>query len=255
MKHDSNSAVESQPAEQAKQAESTEQAQPSEQPQPSGQMGVIYKITNTLNGKGYVGQTRQKLNRRINGHKNSNKKYGVDAAISKYSWENFTVEIIEECPVEQLNEREIFWIAEFNSKVPNGYNLTDGGDGGSNPSEETRKRMSVAKKGKPSPLKGKSLSDEARANISANHADVSGEKNSFYGKHHSDESRAKMSAAKKGKPHKPHSPETCAKIAASNKGKHSQNKGKHLSEEHRAKIAVARKAFWARKKAVENGGK
>lgn len=221
MKHDSNSAVESQPAEQAKQAESTEQ------PQPAGQMGVIYKITCLVNGKSYVGQTRQKLNRRISGHKTCKVKRGIDAAIDLYKWENFTVEVLEECPVELLNEREIFWIAKLNTKVPNGYNLTDGGDNSLNPSDETR------------------------AKISANHADFSGEKNGFYGKHHSEETRAKMSAAKKGKPHKPHSPETCAKIAASNKGKHSQNKGKHLSEEHRAKIAVARKAFWARKKLEE----
>ncbi|MBR3746662.1 MAG: GIY-YIG nuclease family protein [Selenomonadaceae bacterium] len=225
MKHDSNSAVESQPAEQAKQAESTEQAQP----QLSGRMGVIYKITCLVNGKSYVGQTRQKLNRRIIEHKrdSSRGRPGIDAAIAKYGWENFTAEIIEECPVELLNEREIFWIAKLNTKVPNGYNLTDGGDNSLNPSDETR------------------------AKISANHADFSGEKNGFYGEHHSEETRAKISAAKKGKPHKPHSPETCAKIAASNKGKHSQNKGKHLSEEHRAKIAVARKAFWARKKLEE----
>ena len=182
-------------------------------------VGVIYKITNTLNGKSYVGQTRQKLNRRISGHKSSKKKFGVDAAIAKYGWENFTAEVIEECPVEQLNAREIFWIATLGTKTPNGYNLTDGGE-------------------------GKAPSLETRAKISANHADVSGKNNPFYGKHHSEETCAKMSAAKKGKPHKPHSPETKAKISAS-------EKGKKLSEETRAKI----KAAWARrKKAVENGG-
>ena len=208
-------------------------------------VGVIYKITNTLNGKIYVGQTRQKLSRRINGHKSSKKIFGVDAAIAKYGWENFTAEVIEECPVEQLNEREIFWIAELGSKVPNGYNLTDGGDGALNPSPETRARMSAARKGKPSPNKGKKLPEEQKAKISANHADVNGEKNGFYGKHHTKETCAKMSAAKKGKSHKPHSPETRDKIAKS-------NKGKKRSEETRAKIKVA----WARrKKAVENGGR
>ena len=207
-------------------------------------VGVIYKITNTLNGKPYIGQTRQKLNRRISGHKSSKKNFGVDAAITKYGWENFTVEVIEECPIEKLNEREIFWIAELGSKVPNGYNLTDGGDGALNPSPETRARMSAARKGKPSPNKGKKLPEEQKAKISANHADVNGEKNGFYGKHHSEETCAKMSAAKKGKPHKPHSPETKAKISAS-------EKGRKLSEETRAKI----KAAWARrKKAVENSG-
>lgn len=123
--------------------------------QQGGVTGVIYVITNTLNGKQYVGQTRQKLSRRISGHKHSKIKRGVDAAIAKYGWKgNFTVEVIETCPVDKLDEREIFCIATLNSKVPNGYNLTDGGDGNINPSEETR------------------------AKISANHADVSGKKKS-----------------------------------------------------------------------------
>lgn len=136
-------------------------------------MGVIYKITNKINGKLYVGQTRQKLNNRIKGHKHSKVKRGVDAAIKKYGGENFSIEVIEECPVESLDEREIFWIAKLNSKAPNGYNLTDGGDGGgSNPSKETR------------------------AKISANHADVSGEKNPFYGQKHSEETRAIISATR-----------------------------------------------------------
>ena len=42
-----------------------------------------------------------------------------------------------------LNEREIFWIAKLNTKVPNGYNLTDGGEGLVNPSDETRAKMSA----------------------------------------------------------------------------------------------------------------
>ena len=201
MRDNSSSAVESQP-----------------------RTGVIYKITNALNGKCYVGQTRQKLNRRLNGHKSNKGKSAIDAAIKKYGWENFTVAVIEECPVEQLDEREMFWIAALNTKIPNGYNLTDGGLCNSNPSEETR------------------------AKISAHHADFSGEKNGFYGKHHSEEARAKMSAAKKGKSHKPHSPETRAKISASSKGKHSQNRGRKHTTETRAKIAVARKAYWAKKK-------
>ena len=210
--------------------------------------GVIYRITNKLNGKSYVGQTRQKLSRRISGHKSSKVKRGIDAAIAKYGWENFTVEVIEECSVERLNAREKFWIAALNSKAPNGYNLTDGGDGGLNPSKETRLRMSLAKKGCISWFKGKKMSAEQKAKVSANHADVRGEKNSFYGKRHTEEARAKMSLAKKGKSHKPHSQETRAKIAVSNKGKHSHNKGKHLSEETKAKMSAARKAYWARKK-------
>jgi len=88
--------------------------------------GVIYKITNLLNGKIYVGQTIN-FQHRIHCHKCSNRT-GVDAAIKKYGWENFKIEVIEECPIEKLDEREIFWIFELNCKSPNGYNLTNGGD-------------------------------------------------------------------------------------------------------------------------------
>ncbi len=59
------------------------------------QTGVIYKITNLTNGKIYVGQTRQKLSRRISGHVHSKKKFGIDAAIRKYGIDNFKVEVIE----------------------------------------------------------------------------------------------------------------------------------------------------------------
>ena len=54
----------------------------------------------------------------------------VDRAIKKYGLENFKAEVIEECKTtDELLEREKYWIAKLNSKYPNGYNLTDGGDG------------------------------------------------------------------------------------------------------------------------------
>ena len=91
MKDNNNSAVESQQAD-------------------GVAMGTIYSITCLINGKLYVGQTRQPLKRRISQHKCDSKKRakcGVDAAIRKYGFENFTVKILEVCPVEMLNEREI----------------------------------------------------------------------------------------------------------------------------------------------------
>ena len=91
--------------------------------------GVIYKITNLINGKSYVGQTVQPLKERIAQHRYHDELY-VDHEIRKYGWKNFTVEILEECTShEQLNEREIFWIARLNTKHPGGYNMTDGGAG------------------------------------------------------------------------------------------------------------------------------
>ena len=92
-------------------------------------VGVIYLITNLLNGKKYVGQTIQRLNIRMNHHRRGGDLY-IDRAIRKYGRENFKVEVLEECyTVEQLNEREKFWIIELNCKHPNGYNHTDGGEG------------------------------------------------------------------------------------------------------------------------------
>ncbi|MBR1645437.1 MAG: GIY-YIG nuclease family protein, partial [Selenomonadaceae bacterium] len=203
MSNHNNSIDESQQAKQAEQLQPSEQqANSAEQPQLSGQPGVIYKITCKLNGKGYVGQTKQTLEARIHGHKSHSKiaKDGVDAAIEHHKWENFTVEVLEICHVELLNEREIFWIAKLNTKVPNGYNLTDGGSGtcGRSPSPEARAKIAEKLKGRPSPLKGKPLSKEHKAKLSANHADFSGENHPFFGKHHSLETCAKLSAANTG---------------------------------------------------------
>ena len=87
---------------------------------------IVYKIENRVNGKIYVGRTIRTLNTRIYQHKHNNKSL-IGRAIQKYGWENFSVEIIEECDTfEKLVEREIYWIKKLNSKVPNGYNIVDG---------------------------------------------------------------------------------------------------------------------------------
>ena len=246
-------------------------------------LGTIYKITCLISGKSYVGKTKRKLEKRICEHKCNDSKgtSAIEVAIQKYGWEgNFSYEVLEVCPIEQLNEREIFWIAELNSKSPHGYNLTDGGEGLVNPSAETRAKMSAnhpdisgeknpnygkktppetcakisaSNKGKNKGKKRKPFSAEHKAKISANHADVSGENNPNYGKKPSLETLAKMSASKTGENNpnygKPRPPETCAKISAKLKGKPSPLKGRKRSPETIAKI----KATWARKK-LENGG-
>ena len=127
---------------------------------------IIYKIINKLNGKIYVGQTRRPLKERIAEHmRQSRRKSYIDRAIKKHGIENFEISIIEECSsIEEMNEREIFWIKELNCKVPNGYNITDGGLGrivtdeekankskaqkGHSVSEETRRKISIANTGK-----------------------------------------------------------------------------------------------------------
>lgn len=88
----------------------------------------IYKITNKINNKIYVGKHLDKSNSIDNYMgsgvvlKNAQKKYGI---------ENFSKEILEECSKEDANQRERFWISKLNSSNHNvGYNITQGGDGG-----------------------------------------------------------------------------------------------------------------------------
>lgn len=90
--------------------------------------GFIYKITNKVNGKCYIGQTRYTVEFRWRQHKNSKDDLVLHRAFRKYGIENFLFETIEECNVDKLNEREMYYIAEYNS-FKDGYNMTVGGDG------------------------------------------------------------------------------------------------------------------------------
>ena len=88
----------------------------------------IYKIPNRLNWKIYVGQTKQPIEKRFLQHSKADSPLGQ--AMQDCGLENFTIEVIEECETpEQANERERFWIRVLKSKMPNGYNRTNGGEG------------------------------------------------------------------------------------------------------------------------------
>lgn len=115
-------------------------------------MGEIYKITNLVNGKCYVGKTKHESILRwkdhINGYHPSSL---IHKAIMKYGVDEFSFEVIESNVSEELlNELEIYYISKYNSKNPNGYNLTDGGDGGLGliVTNETRQKLSQMRKGK-----------------------------------------------------------------------------------------------------------
>lgn len=93
----------------------------------------IYKIQNKINGHIYIGQSKN-IEARIRSHINSSfnnndKDYNmiIHKAIRKYGEKNFTYEIVEECLLSELNEKEIYWINYYNS-FHNGYNATTGGD-------------------------------------------------------------------------------------------------------------------------------
>lgn len=90
--------------------------------------GYIYKITNKVNGLSYIGQTRYTVEFRWRQHQHKYDGCYFHNAIQKYGAENFTVETLEECEVSQLDSREIYYIAKYNT-FEKGYNLTIGGGG------------------------------------------------------------------------------------------------------------------------------
>ena len=91
----------------------------------------IYRIVNNINQHCYIGQSINIESRWVH-HKNYPKQsshYPLYQAFEKYGIENFTFEIIEECPSNELDEKEIYWIQYYNSYY-NGYNQTTGGKSG-----------------------------------------------------------------------------------------------------------------------------
>ena len=94
---------------------------------------IIYKITNKINGKIYIGQTVNTLNHRWNQHIRETfsikKRTYFHNAIAKYGVDAFIVEVIEEVDtVEKMNEREVYWISFYQSNDKRyGYNIDAGG--------------------------------------------------------------------------------------------------------------------------------
>lgn len=95
--------------------------------------GKIYKIYNNINDKIYIGKTISTLEERFTQHKRDSirtryEKRPLYDAMNKYGKEHFFIELIEECDLQDLSTREIYWIEKFNS-YHYGYNATRGGDG------------------------------------------------------------------------------------------------------------------------------
>lgn len=176
---------------------------------------LIYKHTNLINGKSYIGLTKQEPERRWqNGYGYSQTQPYFYNAIQKYGWDNFEHEILEENleTFEQAAKRETYWIAFYHTWVNDpacmGYNLSSGGEGnpGHTVSEETKLKLSKANS-------GKKHSETTKQKLSSK---MSGEGNPFFGKCHTLESRKKISNSRLGKKL---SSETKLKISESNKGR------------------------------------
>jgi group I intron endonuclease len=106
--------------------------------------GIIYRVTNKVNGKSYIGQTTLTLAQRWACHITSREKAPLARAIRKYGREAFTLDTLCECDSrEMLDAAEIDWIARASTKAPKGYNLKDGGNAGVPLTDEIRARMSA----------------------------------------------------------------------------------------------------------------
>lgn len=92
----------------------------------------IYMLKDLLSEKIYIGQSID-IYRRLLQHKNYRKNY-IDQTISIIGSQNFMVKILEQCSIEELDEREKYYISYYDSTIPMGYNLTSGGQG--QPGEE-----------------------------------------------------------------------------------------------------------------------
>lgn len=161
----------------------------------------IYCFENKIDGKKYIGKSID-LRKRILDHINSLRRNKDDCtylqnAWNKYGEENFDVFIVEECNSENLLEYEKYYISELSTKRPNGYNLTDGGDGshGFKHSEETKARLSGMRKeyykNNPHPSFGKSMKEETKEKIRFSNT----------GKKATQETKDKLSEMRTGKNH------------------------------------------------------
>jgi group I intron endonuclease len=193
--------------------------------------GIIYKITNTINGKIYIGQTIQTLKQRKKDHRNCMerlKHLALYRAFRKHGFEKFDWTIIYYAKDKNdLDETEKYYIKFFKTMSPkHGYNMTYGGEGGQHPieikqkiskslqgrifSDETRKKLSLSLKGKYTKERsswwGRKHTDDERKKIGDAQK---GDKNHMYGKKATAETRKKMSASHKGELHWNHKKVIC----------------------------------------------
>jgi len=134
----------------------------------------IYKITNKLNGKSYIGQSKN-VNSRIKAHCRKSRVLVINKAIQKYGVDNFEFEVVLYCDIDSLDYYEKRLISHYNTISPNGYNIDVGGKD-RRIAESTKKKLSNSMKGR-----------------------YVGENNPFYGKTHNEQSIKLISIANKGK--------------------------------------------------------
>jgi len=167
----------------------------------------IYRISHRDSEKSYVGQSKDIFNRWKSHSNFARKKLSyISSALKLYGLESFRFEVIEECSLEELNGREVYWISYFNCLSPNGYNLTSGGGQGTTLSEETRNKISESNK---KAQKGKIFSKEHGQKISK----------ALKGRTISEDWKKKLSEAAKSQKRNPMSEEQKKKISEAAKNR------------------------------------
>ena len=236
---------------------------------------IIYRALNKINNKSYIGYSTQDLKKRMREHLNASKLYDIKfyRAINKYGFDSFEWSILEECDnIKDALEKEIYYIKKYNTFIM-GYNSTLGGEDttqtkvasaienwkishkGYEHSDETKRKISIANKGKKpwstglnkytsikiqkmaekisKSNKGKIFSEEHKLKIS----------NANKGKKLSNETIKKIIKSRKNNGKNWHSNETKYKMSESAKGRVSNNKGKKMSEEQKIKISISNTKF------------
>ena len=207
-------------------------------------VGYIYLITDTTNGMKYTGKHHYHIEGQLD--PNYHGSGVIIKNIYKKRPETLKEEYIKTCySEEEMCSDEQYYIKVFKTLWPNGYNLTEGGDG-CVASEETRRKLSEIRKklytsGMKHPMFGKHHSEETKKKISESKKNISEEtkkkiSEAMKGRQFSDETKRKISEAKKGKPK---SEETKQKMSEAQKGKPSPNKGKKMSEEQKKKLSIS----------------
>lgn len=208
----------------------------------------IYKISNIITGDCYIGKSKDVAVRigqhkcllKYNKHKYRTGELSLlQKAWNKYGQNAFVFEIIDFCSIDELDEREIYWIDYYQcncAKTRHGYNTTDGGEGAyGNNNVKGRIQVhngEIQKMIYPDELEyyqsigfKKGILPSTIEKTKQNRPDNSGKNNPMYGKHLSKEHKRKISESNKGK----------------TAGEKHAFYGKHLSEDHRRKIGESNK--------------
>ena len=204
--------------------------------------GYVYKTTNLINGKIYIGQHHSEIfdeNYYGSGVRFTN-------VFNKYGKDNFICELLEECSSEdELNEREQYWIEHFNATDRNiGYNLMSGGYKvrGIKHSEETKQKISISKTGQHPNRNYTKISDETKLKISSTLKEYfKTHDNPRRGVHLSDVTKEKLRKANLGKKYSETTKAKHRNRPAWNKGvPMAEDAKQHLREINTGKIIARR---------------